>query len=251
MDVGRILAVGHRAAPRPRPHLEIERQVDMGDPIPSLWIDTNVFLDLYTDLRPVENAPIGGDPALEAARIMMQNAAWIAVALDEVRATTVSFLHEVWRNLKCKAPPGSERGAFVSTVAWIVKDYVAPNWNNMATRIGDEVDHMTDVCREPSTTNDERDQIMVDQAKEHGLTVITRDRGAKKRARDADVPHYSPAEYSARVISHADAKARFASRLEAGLAAWFQRHKADPRAQAAVDFIRDIYGVVWEPPGYF
>lgn len=223
----------------------------MSEPIPSVWIDTNVFLDLYTDLRPVENSQIGGDPALEAARIMMQDAAWMAIALDEVRATTVSFLHEVWRNLKRKAPPGSERGVFVSTVAWIVKDHVAPNWNNMATKVGDDVDHMIDEDQEPSTTNDERDQIMVDQAKEHSLTVITRDRGAKRRARHAGVPHCSPAEYSARVISHADAKARFASRLETGLVAWFERHKADPRAKAACDNIRDIYGVVWKPPGYF
>jgi predicted nucleic acid-binding protein len=223
----------------------------MKDSIPSIWIDTNVFIDLYTDLRPVENEPIGGTPALEDARIMMQDAAWMAVALDEARATTISFLHEVRRILKCKAAPESERGAFVSTVVWIVKEYVAPNWNNMGTKIGDDVDHTTDECRKPSTTNDERDQIMVDQAKQHGLTVVTRDRGAKRRARDANVPYYSPAEYSARVISHADAKARFASRLEVGLATWFEQHKADPRAHAVCDDIRDFYGVVWEPPGYF
>src|SRR5215467_16166095 len=95
---------------------------------PSLWVDTNVILDFYADFRVYDNHAVGGDPAVESTRMMMQNAAWMAIALDEVQALTVAYWHEVKRNLLEKAPPGSERGSFVHQAIWIVEDHVAPAW---------------------------------------------------------------------------------------------------------------------------
>jgi hypothetical protein len=207
---------------------------------PTVWIDTNVVLDFYTHIRPYENQ-VAGDVALEGSRMLMQDAAWLAMSLDEEGATTASFQHEALRNMLERAPPGTEIGSWTGAIVWILRQHVCPRWNVMVTRQGELI---LEGSEQRPTTNDERDQIMVDLAKEDGLTVVTRDRGARRRCREAGVPVFKPAAYAERALSREAAGSRFLARLEAGLSSFAAENPAitDPTS------VLEVYRALWSAP---
>jgi hypothetical protein len=208
---------------------------------PTEWVDTCVMLDFYSQISAYKNAAAGAT-ALEATRRQMRAANWLAMASDKESTVTVSFEHENVRNLLTKAAPGTSAGAWSAAAVWILKDHVCPEWEAHLDPFGEKV---TENGVERETTNDERDQIMVDAAKRDGLTVITTDGGARKRARKDGVPVKSPEEFAASVISFEDARAKFFKRLDLALLKYTAANYLDPKAAEAAKAMRDLYDIIW------
>ena len=163
-----------------------------------------------------------------------------------ISARTVSFYAESWSNRESKAAPDTDGGAFVSAVAHVVWEHCCPAWDAHFEFIGERV---TTTAGERATTNDERDQLMVDLSRAHGLSVITRDGGALRRACRSGVDAFKPEVFAAGVLSRDDARDRFLARLETGLAAWRARHQDVPAAEGdqGAAFIYGVYVLMWEP----
>jgi hypothetical protein len=214
----------------------------------SLWIDTCVMIDISTDYQAVKNAP-AGDHAVEETRLNMQRAYWLGVALDQQGARTIGFKHETMGNLDRYAPPGSDGASFISAFAWILKDFVFPKWDAHLTTAGQTIRDANGAER--PTTNDERDQFMIDESKAHGLAVITRDGPAYKRAK-AVVRVFRPNEYARSVLPLEAARDRFFERAEVGVVEWVNRNGgATAQNQRAVEVLWTLYSAIWAPPGAF
>jgi hypothetical protein len=214
----------------------------------SLWIDSNVLLDISSDYQVMKNAP-AGDHAVEETRMLMQRAHWLGLALDEQSARTISFRVETMGNLLRYAPPGSDGASFISAFVWIERAYVCPKWGAHLTARGTTV---SENGHERKTTNDERDQFMVDEAKANGLEVITRDKGARNKAIAAGVPVSSPAEYALRVLSFEAARERFFERAEVGVLEWAKNNGGStPQNQKAVEVLWKLYSAIWAPADAF
>lgn len=214
----------------------------------SLWIDTCVMIDISTDYQAIKNAP-AGDHAVEETRLNMQRAFWFGVALDQQGARTIGFKHETMGNLNRYAPPSSDGASFISAFAWILKDFVFPKWDAHLTTAGATVRDASG--SERSTTNDERDQFMIDEAKLHGLAVITRDGAAYKRAKVV-VSAFRPDEYAQTVLSLETARDRFFERAEVGVINWVERNGGStPTNSRAIELLWSIYNAIWAPPGAF
>ncbi len=204
---------------------------------PTLWVDTNIMLDFYTHIRFWDNQP-GGALAMEESRKIMRRAAWLAMALDEERAVTLGFRHEAERNTLERAPPGSAQGAWVQTAVWVVKDFCAPGWIPIMTSQGAEL-----------ATTDERDQLMVEIAKEKGLKIVSRDKDARRRARGVGVDAFKPDEYAAMVLTAEVARKRFLERLATGAAAYREKHGNTEQVIKVTAILEAVYRGIWDGAG--
>lgn len=203
---------------------------------PTLWVDTNIMLDFYTHTRFWDNRS-GGATAMEESRKLMRRAAWLAMALDELQAVSLGFRHETERNTLERAKPGTGQGAWVQMAVWVVKDFCAPGWIPIVTSRGAEL-----------ATTDERDQLMVDIAKERGLKIISRDRKARRRAENGGALAYKPEEYAEKVIPASEARARFLARLATGAATYSAKHGNTARAVEATQLLEAVYRGIWDGP---
>jgi len=92
------------------------------------------------------------------------------------------------------------------------------------------------------------DTLIVARCSEMQLPLVTRDVGVQRKARNAGVNCFAPAEYAARRIDLQTASQRFWVRYIARAPGWLvqQRVSEQPRAAAGIVMSHDILSFVWE-----
>lgn len=199
---------------------------------PTVWVDTNVLNEIYSHGDAFADGPAG----LERRRLMLQGSAWLAMTLDDRAVTSLSFRHEAERTIERRAPPHTPVGAWTSGILYVLRPHVFPRWNGQTTNRGAEL---------PLGDSDPRDQLMIEIAGQSGLTIVTRDRRARNRARRQDVPAMLPEEFAEKVMAWDAARDRFLARLDIATAAWLTEH---PQHQEAMVALTAIYGAIWAEP---
>src|SRR5271154_2974321 len=118
-----------------------------GPPV-TVWVDTCVALDFDTTISLHKNWL----HAVEPTRLLMQSAAWMAVALDLRSEVSVTAGYEAASKMAKEATPTTQDGWWTHCVAHVVRPYVCPKWHVRHTPDGD------------APTNDERDDFMIKAA---------------------------------------------------------------------------------------
>jgi len=224
----------------------IEIRLDENSPLlstppPTVWVDSSVFLDFWSHISFDKNRG-AGDAAIEETMRNMQLANWLAMALDELRSKTVTLEYEAWdKQMSKKAAPDSPAGIFPIVVAHAVIDYVCPGWDAKFEKAGGTI-ATPEGMRE--TTNDERDQLMIDWCIEYGLDFVSRDNKALKRASRMGLKPWRPDKFAERVISLEAARARFMERLDPGIRAFISKHGHSERMYENAEMIWNSYQAI-------
>jgi hypothetical protein len=222
-----------------------ERHPD--NPLPSgpftHWIDTNVMLEIYSHGDLYKEFDEWGRGMWSAAkvedrRMRMQGSLWLAMALCQARAITLTYQHENLRNLRRLAPPGSFAGSWTSAILYFLGDGgVFDGWER----------HLTNDAE--TLTNKQRDSYMVNECRTEGLVLITRDDGARDEARAAGVDAAEPEAFAARFLACDDARRMFDQKL--GDAAIRYLVAGPPQEQNLRIRVgrttREVYGAIWQP----
>ena len=226
----------------------IEIRLDENSPLlstppPTVWVDSSVFIDFWSHISFDKNRG-AGDAAIAETLRNMQLANWLAIALDELRSKTLTLEYEVWGNqMSKKAAPGSPEGIFPTVVAHVVTDHVCPGWDAKFEKAGETVSTPVGLRK---TTNNERDQLMIDWCMEFGLDFISRDKKALKRARRMGLKPWRPDEFAERIISLEVSRARFMERLNPGIQAFISKHGHSERMSDNVCMIWNSYQGIFD-----
>jgi hypothetical protein len=200
------------------------------------------MIDLWSSVHMIKNAPFG-PKAYEATRKLMQAAAYVAMAFDEECAVTVTMLHEALDNIRSQAAPNTDEGWMTKMVANVVYDYACPRWTIRMTNNGKTTTDPDGTVR--ATTNDERDQFIVEDAHSNGIAIVSNDDGMRKRAARSGVSRFfAPEAYATTVLSFATAKQCFFERLDRGIDAYLARHGSEPGGNEHIA-LRRVYVEVW------
>jgi len=225
---------------------EIERDPDRAPPSGPLthWVDTNVMLEVYSQgdvYDAYEGWQRGEIPIanVEARRIRMQGSLWMAMALCEARAISVSFQHENLNNILRMAPPGSERGGWTSAILYVLGDGgVFDGWERFLTNDG------------LGLSNRNRDRHMVNECRTGGLVLVTRDDQVIGEARNVGVDVAEPEAFAARYLTRDAARRMCEERVATATFRYLTRgpvgeHELRMRIGHR---IRELYGAIWQPP---
>ena len=203
-----------------------------------MWVDTNTMLEVYSHGDIFDAGDTGDVAAVELRRMRMQGALWMAMALAQHSVHSVTYAHENVRNIRRMAPPGSNRGVYTSAVLYLLGDGgVFAGWEASATDLGEGL------------TNRERDRLMIDQCRDDGLILVSRDEEVVATARAEGVQALRPEEYGASVLTNAQARTIFMDRLRAAVD-WYPTTRPaseHDEAIAAAQYHIDVYGRVWLP----
>lgn len=208
------------------------------------WIDTNVMLEVYSDgdLQSVAESHERGEASLadlEEGRLRIQGSLWMAMALSILKAHTITFEHENYRNIQKLAPPGSARGGWTATILYMLGDHgVFDGWTASMTNDGE------------SLSNRDRDRHMVKECATDKLVLVTRDEKVIREAQAAGVDVARPEAFAARYITREDARRMFEGRVRN--AAWsylvagpsWEHEMRMQKGQEA----RQLLEVVWRSP---
>ena len=99
--------------------------------------------------------------------------------------------------------------------------------------------------------NGARDTFMVDECKRWGMKLITRDDGARRKARARGVDAFLPEEWAEPLAPRSLAERYFMHRLEAALKLYSDgcpREYSDACAKT-VRAVRAVYQYIWKPAG--
>lgn len=171
---------------------------------------------------------------VEKRRIQMRDNLWMAMALCHRRVTSWSYLDELFRNSNEIARPNGENGAWIWTslfVRCLVDGGLLDGWNYQCVQ-------------EPSDLGSGgRDTYMVEQCRQHGLTMLHRDDGAGRKARKNHVAEMSPQAYAESVMPWDRARATLLERIDAAINAWPDKH---PPAEESfriweANYLRNVY----------
>lgn len=208
------------------------------------WIDTNVKLEVYSrgDLYDAFEAFKRGEGAIadvEMRRVRLQGSLWMAMALCRANAISKTYQHENLRNILRIAPPGSNRGAWTSTIVWMVAEHgVFSGWEMHMTNEGETL------------SNRQRDKHMVAQCAAEKLVLLTRDEQVISEALAAGVDAVKPEAFAARHITRAEASAMFQQRLWDAVMRYVSK---SPPGEEVLRFragqaAREAFAAVWQPP---
>jgi hypothetical protein len=127
---------------------------------------------------------------VEERRVRLQGSLWMAMALCRVRARSISYQHENMRNILRLAPPASTRGAWTSTILYMLGDHgVFDGWERHVTNVGETL------------SNRDRDRLMVTECQAKGLVLITRDDQVISEASATGVDAIGPEAFATRHMS--------------------------------------------------
>ena len=211
----------------------------------TIWLDTSVALEIDTqgDLyRELDLAEAGALHArVEYRRMRAQGSWWMAMAFCTRRVTTVQYEHESLRNMLMRmAPPGTERGQWAATIAWVFEPGgMFDGWRRSADKDGAGLGDRA------------RDRLMVDKCREHNLSLVTRDKGIPmERARAVGVVAVDPETYAAAVLTREIAREMFLERLDAAAIAWVVAEPSrglylERRVDSMLVILR-MYRWIWE-----
>lgn len=206
---------------------------------PTVWIDTNVMVEVMSQGDLFKDYTRGARVA-ELRRMMLQGSLWLAMGLDAHAIRTTAFGYEVHTVIQRLVPVGSQVGEWTWVWASFLQPYVFPAWDGDFSDDGVGKD------------NDERDQLMVDLCKAHGLDLVTRDGGVKKRARRAGFEAVEPEGYARKLLAFDEARRRFFDRLE--VAALHHLAEGGPERlkvrKRSMHIALGTYRAIWEPAGY-
>jgi len=208
---------------------------------PSVWIDTNVMLEVYSDADLRSAAETGDRVATEDRRMRAQGSLWMAMVLDDLRAASVSYEHENLNNILRLAPPGSGGGALVCVALYLIRDHVCHHWVAGVTQVGAE------------QGNRARDRLLVDEAGKLGIPVVSRDQYCHQYGAAQGVAVFTPEDFADRSgLTRQHARERFLARLRRAARAYVRQVPAGrnrERRAKAMQFVLRLYRVMWKPAG--
>lgn len=240
------------------------------------WIDTDVMLEVYSHgdlyfewaLNRCSKPPgLIGNP--EGRRVRMQGALWMAMALSNARAVSLSYQHENERNILRIAPPDSEVGGWTSSIVYQLGDGgVFEGWERILTRSGmDLSDRDRDrlsvrVCAPNPITvpipgiTPERERLLAEALAEirvhttGPLVLVTRDGKLTREARAAGVDVGDPETIATLTMTREAGRALFESRLRDAMNRYIARGPLDKWLQRiqATENITRVFRAVWTPP---
>lgn len=207
----------------------------------TVWVDTNTMLQVYSHGDLFDAHDSGDRAKYEQRRQEMQGALWMVMALCQRLARSESFHRESERNMLRMAPPGSVRGKYTSVVLYLLGDGgVFDGWEAKAA---DEAPL--------ALSNKGRDKYMVEQCRDRGLTLITRDREVREELAPAEgVKALTPEQYGAEVFTVERARDMFVERMKLAAASYPDRYPADERERraSAAEVAFEVYEKIWAPP---
>lgn len=219
--------------------------VVLPDPVPTVWIDASVELeidtqgDLYRELDRVENCSLlGSNARIEYRRLRAQGSWWMAMALCKGRVTTVVSAHEnLNAMLEHMAPPNTDRGVWAAAVAWVLEPHgVFDGWTRRADLDGEKLSDRA------------MDRLMVEKARDHQLTLVTRDAGViKKKGPKQGVTPIEPEDYARAIISRETGRTMFLERLERAALAWLASEPLSAQRVDAMGVLLRQFRWIWEP----
>jgi len=184
----------------------------------TVWIDTSVSLeietqgDLFRELDLIEHCQLRGSLArVEDRRMRAQGSWWMAMALCKQRATTVISEHENKNAMRrYLAEPGTDREVMSNALeSMLFVNGLLEGWNR---RMHPDGCHLSDR---------QMDLYMVEKAREHEMTLITRDVPViEKKGPAGGVHPLTPEQYAAQYISWRDARDMFFERLGRAVTAY-------------------------------
>lgn len=206
----------------------------------TVWVDTNVMLEVYSHGDLFDAGERGDDDAIEARRWRMQGSLWMVMALCQRLVRSLTYRHENERNILRMAPPGSNRGVHTSAILYIIGDGgVFEGWEADTTNIGAELN------------NPARDRLMVEQCRETGMVLVSRDQGVLDLAEAEGVSAMLPEGYAMSVFPRDRARAMFLERLRVACD-WYPSSQAPEnreRAVASAQVVWELYERLWMPAG--
>jgi hypothetical protein len=210
--------------------------------VPTVWVDTNVMLEVYSHGDAFDAGDLGDRGQLEERRLRMRGSLWMAMALCRGRVVSVTYQHENVRNILRMAPPGSTRGTWTAAILYIIVDGgVFDGWERMMTNQGAQL------------SNPQRDRFMIEQCRDHGMILVSRDREARDIAATEGVIAMLPEEYGASVLNDVQACEMFMGRLRGAVDRYpngYPPEERAVRADAALA-IFELYERLWMPAGSF
>jgi hypothetical protein len=122
---------------------------------------------------------------IEARRMRMQGSLWMAMALCLRLVRSTTYRHENERNIRRMSPPGSERGMYTSAILYLIGDGgVFAGWDADTTDIGAEL------------SNPARDRLMIEQCRDGGMVLVSRDQAVLEGAAPERVEAMVPEDYA-------------------------------------------------------
>jgi hypothetical protein len=222
--------------------------IDPDNPPPSgpltHWVDTNVMLEIYShgDLYDAFERWQRGDApvaAVEARRIQMQSSLWMAMAMSEVGARSVSFQHENLKNILRLAPPHSPRASWTASVLYVLGDGgVFGRWERFLTNDG------------VTLSNRDRDRHMVNECRTDQLVLVTRDAQVLREAQALGVDALLPELFAVRHLTREAARRLFGERLAVAVDRYVATGSGEDPAvrNSAGAAIQEVYAAIWSPP---
>jgi hypothetical protein len=235
------------------------------------WVDTNVTLevyshgDLYAEWR---RRVLSGDGDPEGRRLRMQGSLWMAMALCQQQAVSLTYQHENLRNILRLASPDSEAGGWTSTILYILGDGgVFGGWDRLMTASGatlsdaDRDRLIIRICApNPVVTpipgiTPERVRLMaqalarIRETVPGPLVLVTRDADLIRRARVENIDAEEPEAFATRTLTREAARAMFERRLEQAISRYIARgplHSWLLRGYA-MDRVRELHAAIWAP----
>jgi hypothetical protein len=225
----------------------------------TVWIDTNVMLEIFTfgdfffDLLrgaaaekiAKREARVLDDvhAAAKRRRVRAKHSLWMAMALCREGTATISYHHEVSRNALRIAPPDTKLALPTKALFnALMPNGLFDGWTILQTTAG------------ANLSNKARDRLMVDTCRDKNLRFISRDAGALEYARTQGVVGVSPEDYAAQILAIAEARAMFLARLDrAALLATFEHvgYSLDPGwltfyLRQAIERYEGVWEWCWE-----
>ena len=213
----------------------------ISDQPPIAWVDTNVMLEVYTFGDIIHAKRTGTAAEVEVRRVRMQGTLWMAMALCQQSALTLSYSHEGTRNFAKHCPPGSDLYEWSRLILFVLHDGgVFAGWTDATTSTGSDLG------------NGPRDTRMAELcAGAHPMTLITWDPGAARKARARSARAVEPQEYAAEVLVRSLAERLFMARLDIALARYVESGPPEQRdvRSRKVRGVRPVYEYIWKPFG--
>lgn len=189
--------------------VDLERHPDNQPPSGPLthWVDTNVMLEVYShgdlyDAFEDWQRGKGTSAIVEERRVRMQGSLWMAMALCEAGARSITYQHENLRNILRLAPPSSTQGAWTSSILYVLGDGgVFDGWERHMTNDGQAL------------TNRQRDAHMIQVCRDDAMVLVTRDAQVIGEASRVGVDAVDPETYAVRYLTREDARRMFEQRL--------------------------------------
>jgi hypothetical protein len=200
-----------------------------------------VMLEIYSDADLRAAAATGDRAATEARRMRTQGSLWMAMALDDQHAASVSYEHENLNNMLRLAPPSTAGGAMVSVALYLIREKVTPAWAVGVTQVGAE------------QGNRARDRLLVDEAHGLGIPVVSRDQYCHEYGAKQGVAVFTPETFAGNSgLSREAARQRFMARLH-GAAREYVRQvpsgRDRERRSKAMQFVLRLFSAIWKSAG--